>query len=369
MIPAWKLKRELLRLGQQLQSIPEALWEPAAQRKHDAAFAAGFKVYQGQQAQAENIAILLLYQPKGISQSTVQTCQHLRSHGYAVFAISNTPLSSQDIALLQGHCWRIMERPNFGYDFGGYRDGIRQLWHWQVSPQKLLILNDSIWFPLYENCDLLEQLDKAEADMAGCIMRFKGDVQFLESYCYLIRGAVFASDVFRRYWQDLKLTSNKYKVIRRGERGHSEALRHAGFQLRPVYETERFLQALQQQSNAFLRKNLRYAAYCDLNLRQQRDQLMQGFSDSPEWRQAVFEHIDNALQRGQAYSSYPYAMTRLFHYPVLKKSNDQVAKLWRIAYLEAVDAGDLEPPAPAMLSEIRQKVDADRADGLAEARI
>jgi len=144
MIQFWKLRRELARLGQQLRAIPETLWKPAAQRKHDRAFDAGFPVHDGAQPLGKKIAILLIYQPHGIQESILEICTHLLAQGFIPFILTNTPLSPHDLERLIPRVWRIIERPNFGYDFGGYRDGIKALWQWKITPGSLLVLNDSI---------------------------------------------------------------------------------------------------------------------------------------------------------------------------------------------------------------------------------
>jgi len=91
--------------------------------------------------------------------------------------------------------WRVIERPNFGYDFGGYRDGILLLEAWGIAPERLLILNDSIWMPLAPNSTLIDRFEAAEGAVIGGILhpdkvrrRVVKRVRrgFVESYLYLI---------------------------------------------------------------------------------------------------------------------------------------------------------------------------------------
>ena len=224
MIPGWKVKREAVRFGQQLRAIPEFFWEPIAQYWHDRAARAGFATYEGALAQSQKIALILVYQPDGVGAATIAMCAHLHARGFAPFVVSNAPLSPQDRVALGPVTWRMLERPNFGYDFGGYRDGIGQLLRWNLVPDHLLIFNDSIWFPLSPDETLLTELEASSADLTGTILRERGDELFLESYCYMIPRATFLHPAFQAFWRGLGLTSNKYKVIRRGERGFSRAM-------------------------------------------------------------------------------------------------------------------------------------------------
>ncbi len=146
-IPAWKVRRELGRLGQQLRAIPEAVWEPFAAARMTGRWRAGFRRWTAPGACAQG-ALVLCWQPRGLAPSFLDMLDHLVTCGYAPFVVSNAPLSSADRQSLHPRIWRAVERPNFGYDFGGYRDGLFLLRRWGIRPDRLVILNDSIWFPL-----------------------------------------------------------------------------------------------------------------------------------------------------------------------------------------------------------------------------
>lgn len=360
MIPLWKLRREWARLKQQLSALPERLFEPAARRRHDAAFEAGFPVHQGAVAQRGKIALVLIYQPNGVAESLVLMCAHLVAKGYAPLVVSNAPLTIRDHERLLPHAWRLLLRPNFGYDFGGYRDGIRQLARWNITPDRLLVLNDSIWFPLTRDETLISALESSPADLSGTILRQRGEERFLESYCYMIPGKTVSNKAFQSYWNELQITSNKYKVIRRGERGFSRAMRAAGLTLAPVYPYDAFFETLDKQDDHFLRKTLTYAAHAHDEYETVRQRLL-AEPAAPDWRARALAHIRATIPREQPYSAYPFAMVRLFSYPLVKTSNDHVAMLWRDAYLRAIDAGDLPPPIEPIHTELRCKMQANMA--------
>ena len=135
----------------QLRAIPEFFSEPIAQRRHDTWRESHFKPETGQVGYQGNVALFLIYQPNGIEASILRTCDHLAGKGYAPLVISNTPLSKTDRTELKNRCWVFAERPNIGYDFGGYRDGLWLLGKMGVVPDNLLVLNDSVWFPIFED--------------------------------------------------------------------------------------------------------------------------------------------------------------------------------------------------------------------------
>lgn len=353
MIPGWKIRRELTRLGQQLRGIPEAVTEPIAQAFHDRVAFPRLKHRDGAAPLGGKVALYLVFQPGGIAESSVYTASFLAGKGYSVLLVSNAPLREEDRQRLAPHVWRFIERPNYGYDFGGYRDGIRLLWRWGVAPETLVVLNDSVWFPLDPDTRVIEEAETHPADITGSILRVRGEERFLESYFYRIRGRLMSAPAFHDYWENLGLTSNKYKVIRRGERGFSRAMIAAGHTVSALYPNEGLPAHLAGADEGFLREMLRYAAYIDADLAAERDRLLSGSGD--DWRDEVIGHVTRTLVKRQAYSSFPVAMVRLFGYPFLKKSGEPVSREWRRAYKAALGDGVLSPPPPALMDALGER--------------
>lgn len=353
MLLSWKLRRELGRIGQQLQGIGDRLTDPAKQRRLDRTVSAGLPVLEGALQVSNKIALILMYQPSGVSDSTLLTCRWLAEFGYAPLLVSNAPINPQDRERIVEVVWRAVERPNFGYDFGGYRDGLTCLQQWQSNPDELLILNDSVWLPMQSNTDLLDRLSTHPADIAGTILRTRGTEQFLESYLYRLNRRALTHPSFADFWRTLRLTSNKYHVIRRGERGFSRAMQAAGLQVAGIYDSAALAGLLAKQDDAFLCLTLRHAAYIDVSLAVERDRLLE--NRGPEWRNKVLSHVDRVLNKRLGYSSFPYAMVRLTGYPLLKKSAEPISRAWRLAYRAAVEAGDLPPPPQAIWAEVRAR--------------
>ena len=358
MIPAWKIRRELETARQQLQAIPERLIGPSRQRRLDSQFPKGFRVVNGAAELGSKVAIFLVYQPRGMSASAVATCRHLSERGYSVVLVANSPVSLADEQALGRWVWRFVERPNFGYDFGGYRDGIRLLWHWAVSPDSLIILNDSVWFPLDRNETMLASMEASSAGFLGALRHVdlpETDTEhagiFL-SYFFLIKRAVLTSDVFVNYWNSYVSTSNKYLTVRRGERGFSRTLFAAGVPSEGLYSKDRFMTAVEQQPAEFLRQTLVYGAYTDPALEQARDALLQTFTTSDSWRLQAIDHIRTVVNKRNFHSSFCFASIRLLGIPLLKKNKGELQVRMRRQYLRAVSAGDLPAPEPAVLAEI-----------------
>lgn len=347
MIPAWKLKREWQRFKQQLKSIPEAIWEPVAQRRHDAAFPL-FPRHEGAIPLRGKVALFLIWQPFGLAESVLETCRHLNAQGYSVLVVANQNLVPDDLDAILRETWQVLIRPNFGYDFGGYRDGLRFLRERAIQPDRLVMMNDSVWYPLYPQDDLLAACEQTGADVTGTVLRHRGRERFLESYFYSFRGSVVQSAAFADYWKNYRLTSNKYKVIRRGERGFSRALQAADFRVEGLYRENDFLTALAAADNVVLASTLAYSAFVDPAQAQAAQALSQQGTHSQ-----MLAFIEAATRKHQFYSTFPVAAQRLMRYPVLKKSHEPVSLFWRKQWVRAVLDGEIPRPIENVLGEAK----------------
>lgn len=361
MIPAWKLRREWESLKQQLQALPERWIGPARQRRLDARFPADCRVRDGAVPLGEKVAILLLYQPRGMAASALATVEHLTGRGYAVLAVVNHPVSPADAERLLPRVWRCVERPNFGYDFGGYRDAIRLLQRWRVEPAHTLLLNDSVWFPLDPAEGLIGAFEASPAWFGGAF-RFVDppghDAEhagiFL-SYCFHFRAPLWRHDAFVAFWRDYVCSSNKVLTVKRGERGFSRALFAAGVPSEGVWSRDRLLEALRPLPDAEWRRVLDYAAYTDEPLARERDALLAEPPDAPAWRDRAWAHLQAAAARRNPLSTFVYASVRWAGVPFLKKNAGELQVRMRRQYLRAVAAGDLPSPGDALLAEIRAR--------------
>lgn len=327
----WKLKREFNRIRQQLKGIPEFFTEPLRRQRHDARRGAMLQADHGAIALGPKVALLLVYQPAGISDATVWTCQHLVHKGYAPLIISNAPLSNEDRTRLSPWIWRMAERPNFGYDFGGYRDGIWLLSQWKIDPDVLIILNDSIWFPLNGNETLIDRMESSAADFVGALqldpLRQTENLPpkkrpFFGSFFLMVKRGALRHEAFIRFWDRYRITSNKYKTIRRGERGFSHALMDAGITSEAIYSRAMFDNHLRALDNAQLRILMGDLVTIDERLEHDINAAILHFQDTPAWREAALDLSIRATEKQNLLATAPITALTLFGVPYLKKSRD-----------------------------------------------
>lgn len=363
----WKFRREIHRVRQQLQGIPEFFTEPARRRFHDRQRVTLLNAQEGAVGLRGKVALLLVYQPAGISDATRWTCEHLVKKGYAPLVISNAPLTTQDRTLLQPWVWKMTDRPNFGYDFGGYRDGIWMLQQWGIDPDVLIILNDSIWFPLFEDETLIDQMEASPADFVGALqldpLRQTHDVPrkkrpFFGSFFLMVKHAAWTHPAFKVFWARYQITSNKYKTIRRGERGLSHALLDAGIRSDAIYKRSDMDRHIHSLTDDALRELLKDLVTIDERLEREIAATLNANAAAPGWRSGALELAMKVTEKQNILATAPIASMTVFKVPYLKKSLDWNNRKALELIRERMHSRGLPQAHPSILDNMARSLDA-----------
>lgn len=356
MIPGWKVKRELSRFRQQIAWYWEILHARRRTRLHDRDRPKLVERHDGALAGGSRIAALLVFQPGGMPSSILEECDLLTGLGYAVLVVSNGPLLPQARADLLPHVWRVLERPNLGYDFGGYREAVMHLSDEGLDPEELLILNDSVWIVASLFPGFLARLAETGADVTGGVMRSKKGKTWLESYFFRLTRPALTHPAFRDFWMGYRLVDSKFGVIRHGERDFGVALAAGGLSIAALGDNEGFLARMAEASDEDLRFALTYAAPATGGLAEDRARLLTP-TPEPHWRTRTLAHLATTLGSGGRVwnSQFPVAAARVMGYPFVKKSRELVNADWRTAFLRGGEDGVLPVPTRNVLIEVKAR--------------
>ena len=357
----WKIRREINRIRQQLKAIPEFFTEPWQRKRHDLERKTMLQAITGQIPQAPKIALLLIYQPRGISNSTVWTCQHLVSKGYSPLVISNAPISQEDLDCILPWTWRLAKRNNFGYDFGGYRDGIWLLSQWEIDPDVLIIMNDSIWFPLDKEETLINRMEACTSQFVGALqldpLRETKNLPrkkrpFFGSFFLLAQRGAWAHPAFQAFWRNYRITSNKYKTIRRGERGLSHAMMDAGLRCEAIYTRSALDNYFEKLDNVSLRQALSELVTIDERLEIDQKYWLDHFENTSEWHDQAVGLTLKITEKQNILATAPITSMTIFEVPYLKKSND-LSNNKALAYIRTkIEKGQLPIPHESIVLDI-----------------
>ena len=354
MPPLWKIPRELWRIWQQVSFAFVHPFELLFFRLYLRAKPDAVRVQTGAEPWGADIAVFLLFQPGQLSGSTLQTCAHLQQKGYSVVVVSNSLVAQGDWAKMAPFVTQLIERPNFGYDFGGYRHGILALLSAGRQIENLLIMNDSVWFPVLDDSDLLDRMRTDPAPVTGPLMYHHRNPRHshLQSYLINFNRDVVESDVFRTFWTTYSETNYKVQTIRRGEMGLSATLRDAGFQLCEIFEHEQARDASDALSDTDLRRVLAYEARRNTQLAGEIHGILEIKSDDPCWRARAVSLMQHPKRRQYFLTNHPALNIAAFRFPILKKDRGFEYRLQRKELLSMVEAGTLPAINPVVFQEI-----------------
>jgi hypothetical protein len=360
--PPWKIQREWRRLKSQSTRGLRNLYEPFIQRHHDANFSRRVVVHPGAQAATARVAILLIWQRAALPRSLELTLATLKRSGFCTVVVSNSTLVPETLTVLAQNSVAVLERPNFGYDFGGYRDGVRFVFESIPSVETLLILNDSTWFPLRADDQTIDRMLRDPAPYKGLVnkqvVHKARERKHLESHFLMFEAPVLRHAAFHDFWTGYRVSSDRYNTIRRGEYGISTAVTSAGFPMVGVIDPWKFVNTISQLSPLALREVLANAVPVGPDRIAEVRAALQEHKDSESWRDKAATMIAGQIWKEEhlVTTAYIYAGLRYLDYPYLKKRREPLVTVTRVKALEMLDKGIIRPIAPEVEAEVRRTV-------------
>ncbi len=162
------------------------------------------------------ILLLALYQKGELRPDVIRLLQVARDEGLYVLAINTLRLQAPTALAGLVDCY--IERPNFGRDFGSYQTGFQHIFGqgWQEACQRLLMINDSVFFSHGNLRKFLTDMMTSEVEVLGSTENF--DIEHhLGSFCIAFSGSILRAPAFERYWQRYRTTDVRPRVIKTGE--------------------------------------------------------------------------------------------------------------------------------------------------------
>lgn len=340
-LPNRKIQRELYRIVGQIRDLPYRAFEIALAAPYYAITKAKYTTITcGDIGWREKCAIYLIYPSNGVQKSHILALQRIAASGYSAIVVSNFPLSPSDRAQISKSSHVIIERPNFGYDFGGYRDGVLFLKERIHGLERLVLLNDSVWFPMPGSYDWLSASEKSPDDFVAAIWAWGMEHQDPENYAlsewkinkrrrhfhYASFALSFSAKVlkdsgFRKFWQLLRLTDDKNVTVRRGEMGLTRWIVRHGYTHSATTELTDFPSLLAGLPDGELRTMFdRLISVNDPDMEKFREffsqQLGNGKISRPEFEKMI---ICSVARQGAGYAIADFLVNRQ-SFPFLKKS-------------------------------------------------
>lgn len=329
------------------------------------------KVYPGDVPSGKKVAIYLIFPKTGILPTHLHSLRYMIENGYAPLVVANLPLAAEDISTLQAHAWKILERPNFGYDFGGYRAAILEIQNLLPQLDRLVLLNDSAWFPLAGKMNWLAEAEAFGKDFVGAMesgfIKNRGKVESYEtrkwapdrgrknfhygSYALSIGARLLQSKAFLKWWKRVRISQGRNRTIRRCEIGLTQWVMRHGFSHGTTTNGGDIDKVFETMDDAALRRVFDSFAYYDAP---KGVLLLEELERSPGidnlTRQQLLQYMFLAIGKGGAAMTAPRFLIEQKNHTFLKKKMFRPNVRETPALVALID--DLgDPMGPHMLAE------------------
>jgi hypothetical protein len=186
--------------------------------------------------------IFVIYSRLGLSPFVKNFIGAVGNSPFNLVVVSNAPLDAGSKSYLLDNACLVIERVNLGRDFGAYKDGLAILQQQFPEIERLLLINDSLFF--------------FERGLDGMLAALDGPQQFIGltevfEYHYHVQSFMlsFGSQVIRhprftRFWKRYRPISTRRWSIHKGEVGLTRTLAKAGFTPHVLFHGAQLLEHL-----------------------------------------------------------------------------------------------------------------------------
>lgn len=351
-IQVWKVVREVKRLVAQCRNGFDLLVAPKVQKYRNRNIPN--QIFQGALEVQKDAAVLLLFPRPQLLESTFEQLNFWQKSGVSPVAVVNGSVGSEERKRLLQHVHLLIERPNYGYDFGGYQAGVLEVLRRGYELDNLFIMNDSIWFPLNKKCDLIDKARTVPADLFGIFYNRRPKQphrSHLQSYFYRFNHQVYKSPEFRAFWSDLIVYNNKDLTVRRNEMRLTHWFHSRGFSIDYLYDNHSLIQALEALSlseryaiaNYLIRTGDKFSQFIEKRF------TSRAYDDDDIY----LNDVRSGILGRYFLIAHPAVLIDRLNCPVLKKDRKKPYQIQRAVYLNSLAAQEL---SPAIFSEMKASV-------------
>lgn len=170
-------------------------------------------------------AIFVYYEPNGkFSRSAENILTELKLQKVNVLLVSNCPISEEQNEKISKLVHIAMERENQGFDFGAYKDAILFMKRENYEPNRVLLLNDSVYYFKKSLKYFVSKMLKDGYVTAAFENWEAPHTNHLQSFAVGIDEATFSSSQFSEFWSNYKPVSSRLYAIENGEKKLSKAI-------------------------------------------------------------------------------------------------------------------------------------------------
>lgn len=151
-----------------------------------------------------------------VSEMVLRQLRAVRDAGLAVVFVSAAEsICDHDWQKLREICAIVMQRRNFGLDFGGWRDAVPELRRTWPGATEVLLVNDSVLGPVQPLGPILAAMREGGDGLFGLTESRQGGAH-LQSFFLLARGKAAVADLLL-FLRQLHIGHSKWLLVQRAE--------------------------------------------------------------------------------------------------------------------------------------------------------
>ncbi len=139
-------------------------------------------------------------------------------------------------------CALVVQRRNFGLDFGAWRDLLPEVRRRWQAPEELLLVNDSVLGPIHPIAPLIDAMRAGGDGLFGLTESLQGGPH-LQSYMLLVRGQSAVHDVMH-FIQTLYVSHSKWLLVQLSEIRLARWMRRRGHRVAALFGYQRLVEAV-----------------------------------------------------------------------------------------------------------------------------
>ncbi|MCL7939246.1 rhamnan synthesis F family protein [Halomonas sp. ATCH28] len=206
------------------------------------------EIKKGNYEDSRTYAILVYYEPDGrLSESIKNIVKELTKNSVNVMLVCNHTLSEEQEEFFLRNCKELILRNNQGFDFGAYKDAISYIYESNVELDRLLLMNDSVYYSSNGLSSFVKELLKDIDAIAAYENWSLSEGHHLQSFCVSISNHVFQSKGFREFWKNYVPINNRIYAIENGEKKLSKAIAESARSSYVVYSVSKMYDKLKQE--------------------------------------------------------------------------------------------------------------------------
>ena len=194
-------------------------------------------------------AFVYYEQQEFVSASVQRIITSLRDHDVNVMIMCNHELAPKQLEFFKGMTHSIILRNNQGFDFGAFKDAVKHLRDGDFEVDRLLIMNDSVFYSSVGLDSLVSHLLGIE-DAISAYENW-GEDHHMQSFAMSLSSEILESEPFNNFWNSYIPVNNRVHAIDSGEKVLSRAVLEAARTSRVIYNASELEAALLEQPEEF----------------------------------------------------------------------------------------------------------------------